>query len=108
MIVDGLSTSIAVGESKQMHILENDGPYWGSGTYTCCHGIVTDETWHINYPAGGPGNLLQNAYGFGSWHSGGANFVFCDGSVHFLADGMAFATFQALNSINGGEVVSGY
>jgi prepilin-type N-terminal cleavage/methylation domain-containing protein/prepilin-type processing-associated H-X9-DG protein len=107
-ITDGVSNTIAVGESKQAHTLDNYGPYWGSGTYTCCHGIVTDETWHINYPAGGPGNLLQKQYGFGSWHSGGANFVFCDGSVHFLSDRMPFATFQALNSINGGEVVGGF
>jgi prepilin-type N-terminal cleavage/methylation domain-containing protein/prepilin-type processing-associated H-X9-DG protein len=107
-ITDGTSNTIAVGESKQAHTLENYGPYWGSGTFTCCHGIVLDPTWHINYPAGGPGNLLQNAYGFGSWHAGGANFLFCDGSVHFFSDRMPFATFQALNSINGGEVVGGY
>ncbi|HEY1376954.1 MAG TPA: DUF1559 domain-containing protein [Gemmataceae bacterium] len=107
-VTDGLSNTIAVGESKQNHILAVYGPYWGGGTHTCCHGIVQDETWHINYPAGGPGNLLQNAWGFGSWHAGGANFLFCDGSVHFLTDGMPFATFQALNTINGGEVVGNY
>jgi prepilin-type N-terminal cleavage/methylation domain-containing protein/prepilin-type processing-associated H-X9-DG protein len=107
-ITDGLSTTIAVGESKQAHTLENYGPYWGCGTFTCCHGIVQDETWHINYRAGGPGNMLQNAWGFGSWHAGGANFLFCDGSVHFLLESMPFATFQALNSINGGEVIGSY
>jgi prepilin-type N-terminal cleavage/methylation domain-containing protein/prepilin-type processing-associated H-X9-DG protein len=107
-ITDGTSNTIAVGESKQAHTLENYGPYWGSGTFTCCHGIVTDETRHINYPAGGPGNRLQDAFGFGSWHPGGANFVYCDGSVHFLSEQMPFAIFQALNSINGGEVVGGY
>jgi prepilin-type processing-associated H-X9-DG protein len=107
-ITDGLSNTIAVGESRQAHIEEPYGPYWGSGTYTCCNGIVTDERWHINYPAGlTPGTrLLQNAWGFGSWHSGGANFLFADGSVHFLIDSMPFATFQALNSINGGEVAA--
>jgi prepilin-type N-terminal cleavage/methylation domain-containing protein/prepilin-type processing-associated H-X9-DG protein len=106
-ITDGTSTTIAVGESKQAHTESVYGPYWGSGTFTCCHGVVTDETWHINYPAGGPGNQLQNAWGFGSWHTGGANFLFCDGSVHFLLDGIPFGTFQALNSINGGEVLAG-
>jgi prepilin-type N-terminal cleavage/methylation domain-containing protein/prepilin-type processing-associated H-X9-DG protein len=108
MITDGLSNSIAVGESKQAHTQDNYGPYWGSGTYTCCNGIVTDETWHINYPAGGAANLLQQQWGFGSWHTGGANFLFCDGSVHFLTNDMPFTTFQALNSINGGEVLGGY
>ena len=32
--------------------------------------------------------------------------MFADGSVHFLMDSIPFATFQALNSINGGEAVS--
>jgi prepilin-type processing-associated H-X9-DG protein len=40
-----------------------------------------------------------------SWHPGGANFLFCDGSVRFLQDSMSFPAFQALCSINGGEVV---
>ncbi|MGH7222877.1 MAG: H-X9-DG-CTERM domain-containing protein, partial [Gemmataceae bacterium] len=38
-------------------------------------------------------------------HDGGANFVFGDGSVHFLPDAMAFPVFQALSSIQGGEVI---
>jgi prepilin-type N-terminal cleavage/methylation domain-containing protein/prepilin-type processing-associated H-X9-DG protein len=107
-ITDGLSNTIAVGESRQAHIEDYYGPYWGSGTYTCCHGIVTDERWHINYPAGQTsGNRhLQNPWGFGSWHPGGANFLFADGSIHFLTDSLPFATFQALNSINGGEVAT--
>jgi prepilin-type processing-associated H-X9-DG protein len=43
--------------------------------------------------------------GFGSWHPGGATFLFGDGSVHFLPDSTSFPTFQALCSINGGEVI---
>jgi prepilin-type N-terminal cleavage/methylation domain-containing protein/prepilin-type processing-associated H-X9-DG protein len=112
-ITDGLSNTIAVGESRQDKVSSAYGPYWGSGTHTCCHGIVPNERWHINYPygrnvlhRGGAVGPLQYAWGFGSWHTGGANFVFCDGAVHFLTDGMAFSTFQALNSINGGEAVA--
>ena len=39
--------------------------------------------------------ILQDAGGFGSWHSGGANVLFLDGTVRFLTDGMQFATFEA-------------
>jgi prepilin-type N-terminal cleavage/methylation domain-containing protein len=120
LVKDGLSTTIFVGESRQEHvgksgpeIVDVYGPYWGSGTSTCCHGIVADETYHINYPYGRSvlgltdnRAVLQYAYTFGSWHHGGAHFLFGDGSVRFLQDSMPFATFQALNSINGLEAVS--
>ena len=43
---------------------------------------------------------------FRSTHPGGVNFVFCDGSVRFLRDGISAATYQALGSRNGGEVIA--
>ena len=50
----------------------------------------------------------QYAWGFGSWHSGGANFLLGDGSVRFIRDGIDFPTFRGLNSINGGEVLGDF
>jgi prepilin-type N-terminal cleavage/methylation domain-containing protein/prepilin-type processing-associated H-X9-DG protein len=117
-VKDGTSNTIAVGEARQAMCSSYFGPRWGAGVHTAVHGYVPDYRFHINYPAGSDHSLcyssnpqiqkLQYAWGFGSWHSGGANFVFADGSVHFLTDGMAFPTFQALCSINGGEVISNY
>ncbi len=118
-IHDGTSNSIAVGEARQQMCSTYFGPRWGAGVHTAVHGYVPDYRFHINYPAGRnkddklcwydgiPDKLamLQYAWGFGSWHPGGANFVFCDGGVHFLQDSMSFPVFQALCSINGGEVV---
>ncbi|MER3414703.1 MAG: prepilin-type cleavage/methylation domain-containing protein [Gemmataceae bacterium] len=112
-VKDGTSNTIMVGESKQIHTYSGYGPYWGSGTHTCCHGYVPDYRFHINfawgyYIYGWTDNRrnLQYAWGFGSWHSGGANFLFGDGSVRFLPDTMDFALFQALNSINGQEPIA--
>jgi prepilin-type processing-associated H-X9-DG protein/prepilin-type N-terminal cleavage/methylation domain-containing protein len=112
-IKDGTSNTIAIGESRQDKVSSAYGPYWGSGTHTCCHGVVLDYRFHINYPFGqqqygwsGRLGQLQYAWGFGSWHPGGANFLFADGSVRFLANDMSFRLFQALNSINGFEEVS--
>lgn len=41
-----------------------------------------------------------------SRHPGGANALFCDGSVKFVKDSVNSITWQALGSRNGGEVVS--
>jgi prepilin-type processing-associated H-X9-DG protein len=83
------------------------------------HGYVPDYRFHINYPAGGDAIcgsypqsdrrfFLQYAWGFGSWHAGGANFVMGDGSVHFLPNSMSFPIFQGMCSIRGGEVIGNF
>jgi prepilin-type N-terminal cleavage/methylation domain-containing protein/prepilin-type processing-associated H-X9-DG protein len=109
---DGLSSTLAIGEARQTMVWDTFGPRWGSGTHTSVHGYVPDYTFHINYPYGqnvwglpptDPRAKLQYAWGFGSWHVEGANFLFGDGSVHFLHNDMSFPIFQALCSINGGE-----
>jgi prepilin-type N-terminal cleavage/methylation domain-containing protein/prepilin-type processing-associated H-X9-DG protein len=41
---------------------------------------------------------------FGSNHTNGANFCFCDGSVRYLSDSTPLVTLQALCTRNGGEV----
>jgi prepilin-type processing-associated H-X9-DG protein len=41
-----------------------------------------------------------------SFHTGGANAVFADGSVHFLKAGMSIRVLAGLATRAGGEVVS--
>lgn len=43
--------------------------------------------------------------GFGSWHSGGANFVFADGSVRFLSQGLNPVVLQKLANRADGDLV---
>ena len=38
----------------------------------------------------------------------GANFLFADGSVHYLTNNINPATYQALSTIAGGEVLGDY
>jgi prepilin-type processing-associated H-X9-DG protein len=116
---DGTSNTIAIGESKQLHTSSSYGPYPLYGTHTAVHGRIMQPAASalatciqysaINYPNGncsGNANIkCQYAWQFGSWHSGGANFVFCDGSVKFLSEEIDYATFAALGTPQGGEVV---
>jgi prepilin-type N-terminal cleavage/methylation domain-containing protein/prepilin-type processing-associated H-X9-DG protein len=55
------------------------------------------------------GVLRARIFGYGSGHTGGANFVFCDGSVHFLSNGInnTAGLLQALSTRAGGEVIDG-
>jgi prepilin-type processing-associated H-X9-DG protein len=76
-------------------------------------------SWERDCPPGpyrfGPPGQIRDATGaireecdlfhFWSWHHGGANFLYADGSVHFLAYG-ADAVLAALGTRAGGEVVT--
>jgi prepilin-type processing-associated H-X9-DG protein len=113
-IRDGASNTLAIGESRQQHTSANYGPYWGAGTHTAVHGRVPRDNPHynINFPYGrvvynqyDNRGILQYAWGFGSWHAGGANFVFCDGSVKFLSDAISYPILTALSTVEGGEVI---
>jgi prepilin-type processing-associated H-X9-DG protein/prepilin-type N-terminal cleavage/methylation domain-containing protein len=57
----------------------------------------------------GPGSVSNQCDMFHFWslHSGGANFLFADGSVHFLPYSVA-PLMPALASRNGGEVLAGF
>jgi len=50
----------------------------------------------------GTGHLTSN---FRSDHPGGANFLYADGSVHFLQADIDLATFQRMSTIRGEEIV---
>jgi prepilin-type processing-associated H-X9-DG protein len=48
------------------------------------------------------------AWGFSSNHSGGTNFVFLDGSVKNIRDGMDPTAWIAICTPDGGEVVGNF
>jgi prepilin-type processing-associated H-X9-DG protein len=55
----------------------------------------------INYNNNGP-HATPN---FRSDHSGGCQFLFADGSVHFLADGTDMLTYQQMSTTMGNETI---
>jgi prepilin-type N-terminal cleavage/methylation domain-containing protein/prepilin-type processing-associated H-X9-DG protein len=52
-------------------------------------------------------NLTMAHMAARSYHTGGVNMAFADGSVHFISNSIDFPTYQALGTRSGGEMVSG-
>jgi prepilin-type N-terminal cleavage/methylation domain-containing protein/prepilin-type processing-associated H-X9-DG protein len=61
-----------------------------------CGNYAGDKIW----------NFVQNHIAARSFHSGGVNAAFCDGSVHFIKDSINATTWYALGTKGGGEVIS--
>ena len=53
----------------------------------------------------GLGGTAPCARGWGSFHSGGLNFTFCDGSVHFVSTNVDLEALAGMATIDGGENV---
>ena len=102
-IPDGSSNTIAIGEIRPL-----------CGKHTCDGWMGDNAMWiattaPINFPTC-PGQYLYShpdtgcngdnewaeEMGFKSAHPGGCQFVFCDGSVHFLRETIDYLTYQRL------------
>jgi prepilin-type processing-associated H-X9-DG protein len=84
------------------------GQDWAFGVPGCSMGalVLAPNSRYPNCNTGTGGFDNPGAYNPSSYHSGGANFVFCDGSVKFLKDSINLNTIWALGSRNQGEVIS--
>ncbi len=83
--------------SYPWHIAVNSYLHAGTPNSTSCSN--PNEGW-LTYP--GPGGSAPPT----SYHSGGVNIAFSDGSVRFVKDSVNLTTFWALGTRNGGEAVS--
>jgi prepilin-type processing-associated H-X9-DG protein len=83
------------------------GEYWTRGNEAGRGGPY----YHIMPPNKKACNTASNSSNYdawntpGSWHSGGVNMLFMDGSVKFIKDSINLNTYYAIGTINQGEVV---
>ena len=111
-IADGTSNTIMMGEIRASTAAFN----WVYG-WTNSEGMWFATTAPINYETD-PALVntseicrrwdrdFNTAHGFKSLHPGGANFVFCDGSVHFLNESIDYTNYQRLGARSDGESIS--
>ena len=89
-ITDGTATTLIVSEDSE----------WKDGQWI--NGLnIFDQRYAINYEP--PGPFKENE--IRSDHPGGANGLFCDGSVRFLDEQMDLETLAAICTRAGGEIV---
>jgi prepilin-type N-terminal cleavage/methylation domain-containing protein/prepilin-type processing-associated H-X9-DG protein len=106
-IIDGTSNTLIVGEVYDGHLSTNTN-IWSVGSRHNSSLRTTENP--INTPPGtgivyGTGTSALNG-AFMSRHTGGANFVFGDGSVRFLQQNLNITLYRNLSTIRGGEVVN--
>ena len=111
-ITDGTSKTIAIGEKfMNSDYYETgqdlgDNEDWLQGPIDSGRriGLLANDKFRRDNP---PGVIDPLPFGFGSSHSEGANFVFCDGSVHLIGYDIDPDVCIQLGNKSDGETISG-
>ncbi|HOM15867.1 MAG TPA: DUF1559 domain-containing protein [Thermoguttaceae bacterium] len=105
-ITDGTSNTAMVCEVWGRRYKNHQGPSAGEQDMGAesSRGMHVHSAVYFDYT---PNSYRWNPWHANSFHPGGVNCLFADGSVRFISDSIDLATFKAISTINGGEVVDG-
>ena len=104
-ITDGTSHTFLIGESSPV---DGNSPAFVSTGDWAVTGIGINFDWQ-NYAACVPaGKCFWNMRGFRSYHPGGVQFAFADGSIRFIPDDIDHPIYRALSTRKKGDTASGY
>ena len=111
-ITDGTSCTLLVGESTTSTNLARRTFWAYSFAYYTLSGVTCQQrTLWADYDravqCGGTGDDIPCKRHWGSFHSDGMNFVFCDGAVHFIHTDIDLNLLANLATIAGGEPAVG-
>jgi prepilin-type N-terminal cleavage/methylation domain-containing protein/prepilin-type processing-associated H-X9-DG protein len=104
-ITDGTSKTFLIGEASPV---DGNSAAWGSDDDWAITGVGINFDWE-NYAACIPaGTCWWNMRGFRSYHPGGVQFAFADGSVRFVPDSIDHPLYRAMSTRKKGELVGDY
>ncbi|MFO0956356.1 MAG: DUF1559 domain-containing protein [Isosphaeraceae bacterium] len=106
-----LSLCAAAAQSRSNYYGKSPtlGENWSLGLigYSMGNTLLGPNPKYPNCSVNGDGTLQSpGVIGLSSFHPGGANVIFADGSVHFIKDSISLPTIWALGSRSGGEILS--
>jgi prepilin-type N-terminal cleavage/methylation domain-containing protein len=105
-VKDGTSNTMMLSETPFRKNATVYGPFWNGWNYT--NGVVIGQQINSKGGCGGGGSGCPYAWGPGSAHVGGMQYLKADGGVAFISENVAYSILQGLVTSSGAEVLGDY
>jgi prepilin-type processing-associated H-X9-DG protein len=104
-IIDGTSKTFLIGEASPV---DQNSPAWSGDGDWAITGVQINFDWQSYATCVPAGACWWNMRGFRSFHPGGVNFAFVDGSVRLISDNIDHRTYRALSTRAKEDLIGDY